>query len=276
MSTISSITSYAPKVFGYAKRIVKTAPDAIFGTGSEVAGDAMRATKGNLFAKGKAGFKALEGMQKTGSFWSRTTANLGLIKSMPLKYMRAARIAGKGIFSQAGAGIKGFFKGLGKNMPFVAAASTLLFELPNIWKATKEQGIGQGVAEIGKAGTRLAGGAALAAVGSAICPGIGTMIGWFVGDWLTSKIVGESYSVKKAEQEEALAQAPAQNPFQTMSPQAPAGTQPITNQPPFQGNNPFNQYGMGMAMSNPMANNNYANPYENDIMMQQMNFNTIA
>ena len=273
MSTVSSITSYAPKVFGYAKRIVKAAPDAIFGTGAEVAGEAMRAAKGNVLVKGKAGFKALEGMQKTGSFWSRATANLGLIKTMPAKYMRAARIAGKGIFGQAGAGIKGLFKGLGKNMPFVAAASTLLFELPNIWKATKEQGIGQGVAEIGKAGARLAGGAALAAVGSAICPGIGTMIGWFAGDWLTSKIVGKSYSEKKAEAEEALAQA--QN--QTMQPQTPTGMPP-TSQTTFEGNNPFNQYGMGMTMSNPMANNNnnYENPYENDIMMQQMNFNTLA
>ena len=207
-------------------------------------------------------------MQKTGSFWARTTGNLGLIKSMPAKYMRAARIAGKGLFGQMGAGVKGFFKGLGKNMPFIAAASTLLFELPNIWKATKEQGIGQGVAEVGKAGARLAGGAALAAVGSAICPGIGTMVGWFVGDWLTSKIVGKSYSEKKAQAEEQ-----AQEQMMTMQQQQPSGIQ-TTQTPAFQGTNQANSYGTNM--TNPFQEYNYTNPYENDIMMQQMNFNTLA
>lgn len=275
---MSTVTAYAPKVYSYAKRIVKASPDAIFGTGSEVAGQAMRSTTGSIWQKGKAGFRALEGMQTSGSFWTRATANLGLIKSMPAKYMRAARISGKGILGQIGAGAKGLFKGLGKNMPFIAAASTLLFELPNIWKATKEQGIGQGVAEVGKAGARLAGGAALAAVGSAICPGIGTMVGWFVGDWLTSKIVGKSYSEKKAEeeakvQEEMTAAQAQESQFQGYNPALPAYN------PAFQANNPFNQFGMGMGMTNPMQdfnNYNYNNPYENDIMMQQMNFNTLA
>lgn len=261
MSVISKIISYAPKALGYGKRIVKAAPDAIFGTGAEVAGSAMRATKGGAVTRAKAGFKALEGMQKSGSFWTRATGNLGFIKSMPLKYVRAARISGKGFFGQAAAGVKGLFKGLGKNMPFLAAASTLLFELPNIWTATKEQGIGQGVKEVGKAGARLAGGAAGAAIGSAICPGIGTMIGWVVGDWLTGKVVGKSYSEKKAEAEEALVQAQAE----AMQPQ---------NQIPFQGNPYNNPYGM----TNPMFdyNLNYADPYANDIMMQNINFNQLA
>lgn len=196
-------------------------------------------------------------MQKSGSFWTRATGNLGLIKSMPLNAAKAAKAAGKGFFGQATAGVKGLFKGLGKNMPFLAAASTLLFELPNIWTATKEQGIGQGVKEVGKAGARLAGGAAGAAIGSAICPGIGTMVGWFVGDWLTGKVVGKSYSEKKAEAEEALAQAQAQ----AMQPQP---------QIPFQGNPYNNPY----AMTNPMYD--YNSPYANDIMMQNINFNQLA
>ncbi len=264
MSVISKIVSYAPKALGYGKRIVKAAPDAIFGTGSEVAGAAMKATKGSAATKAKAGFKALEGMQKTGSFWTRVTSNLGLIKSTPLKYIRAAKISGKGLFGQAAAGVKGLFKGLGKNMPFLAAASTLLFELPNIWTATKEQGIGQGVKEVGKTGARLAGGAALAAVGSAICPGIGTVAGWLIGDLLTSKIVGKSYSEKKAEAEEA-AQAQAEALQQ----------QTQISQVPFQGNPYNNPYGM----TNPMFdynNLNYADPYANDIMMQNLNFNKLA
>lgn len=272
MGIMSSVTAYAPKVYGYAKRIAKAAPDAIFGTGSEVAGAAMKTAKGSIWTKGKAGFKALEGMQATGSFWTRATANLGLIKSMPLEAAKAAKAAGKGIFGQIGAGTKGLFKGLGKNMPFIAAATTLLFELPNIWKATKEQGIGQGIAEVGKAGARLAGGAALAAVGSAICPGIGTMVGWFVGDWLTSKIVGKSYTEQKAEAEEKAQQEIAAAQQQAAQFQG--------YNPAFQGNNPFNQFNMGM--TNPMQDfnnynyNNFNTPYDNDIMMQQMNFNTLA
>lgn len=267
MSVISRIVPYATKALGYGKRIVKAAPDAIFGTGAEVAGAAMRSAKGGAVTRAKAGFKALEGMQKAGSFWTRATANLGLIKSMPLKYIRAAKITGKGFFGQAAAGVKGLFKGLGKNMPFIAAASTLLFELPNIWTATKEQGIGQGVKEIGKAGARLAGGAAGAAIGSAICPGIGTMIGWIAGDWLTGKVVGKSYSEQKAEAEEALAQA--QEQAQTMQPQG---------QVPFQGNPYNNPYNNPYGMTNPMFdyNLNYADPYANDIMMQNINFNQLA
>lgn len=272
MSTISSITSYAPKVLGYSKKVAKVLPDMVFGTGSEVAGQAIRATKGNILAKGKAGYKAVAKLGETGSFWKRATANLGLIKSMPAKYMRAARISGKNIFGQIGAGTKGLFKGLGKNMPFIAAASTLLFELPNIWKATKEQGIGQGVAEIGKAGARLVGGAALAAVGSALCPGIGTMAGWFIGDWLTSKIVGKSYSVKKAEAEEKAQEEQASAQAQTIPTQTAF---PNTTPASFQGN-PFNQ-SQNLTMNNQIPNyNNYNNPYDNDIMMQQMNFNTLA
>ena len=257
MSVISKIVPYATKALGYGKRVVKAAPDAIFGTGAEVAGSAMRATKGGAVTRAKAGFKALEGMQKSGSFWTRATGNLGLIKSMPLNAAKAAKAAGKGFFGQATAGVKGLFKGLGKNMPFLAAASTVLFELPNIWTATNEQGIGQGVKEVGKAGARLAGGAAGAAIGSAICPGIGTMVGWFVGDWLTGKVVGKSYSEKKAEAEEALAQAQAQ----AMQPQP---------QIPFQGNPYNNPY----AMTNPMYD--YNSPYANDIMMQNINFNQLA
>ncbi len=264
------LVSLIPKVVGYGKRIAKVMPEAILGNGAEVAGKAMRATKGSAFTRAKSGFKALEAdiaakQLAHGGFFKRITANLGKIPALTKAGSRAARMAGK---SQLLGGVKGFFRGLGKNMPFIAAATTILFELPNIWTATKEQGIGQGVAEVAKAGTRLAGGAAGAAIGSAICPGIGTMIGWIAGEWLTSKVVGKTYTEQKMEAEEqqriAMEEAQQANP-----------------QPPFTGSpdgyNPYgyNPYGYDpYGMTNPMYD--YSNPYANDIMMQNLKFNTLA
>lgn len=246
----------------YAVRIAKVFPDAVFGTGSDIAGKAIRAQKGSIWSKGKAGFKAVEDLSKSGSFWTRATKNLGRIKTCTLAGIRAG--GKKGFFGKIAGGAKGLFKGLGKNMPFLAAASTLLFELPNIWKATKEQGIGQGLAEIGKTTARLGAGAACAAIGSAICPGIGSLVGWIAGDWIASKIVGDSYSVQKAEAEEKAKQtAQVQGQSGQIPFQGGMNTNPIAN------NNPYN-YGM----TNPMED--YSNPYANDIMMQGMKFNTVG
>ena len=246
----------------YAVRILKVIPDATFGTGTEVAGNAMRAQQGSIFQKAKAGFKAVEGLSTSGSFWTRATKNLGRIKTCTLAGIRAG--GKKGLLGKIFGGTKGLFRGLGKNMPFISAATTVLFELPNIWKATKEQGIGQGIAEVGKTAARLGAGAACAAIGSAICPGIGSIVGWIAGDFIASKIVGDSYSVKKAQAEEE-AKKVAQN-------------QQATGQIPFQGgmntnpiaNNPYSSYGI----TNPMED--YSNPYANDIMMQGLKFNTVG
>lgn len=260
------IVSFAPKILTYGKRVAKVLPEAVFGNGAEVAGKAMREAKGSMLTKAKAGFVGLENdiitKQATeGKFLKRITSNLGEITRLPKAEYAAAKAAGKsGIL----AGAKGFFKGIGKNMPFIGAAMTLLFEIPNIVTATKEQGIGQGIAETVKAGARLIGGAAGAAIGSAICPGIGTMVGWVAGEWLTSKIVGKSYTEKKDEAlEEAQTLTEAQNQTQM---QQQDYTQMQT--PNFNGN-PYN--------TNPMyAYNSGLDNYADDIMMQQLNFNTIA
>lgn len=277
------IGSIIPKVIGYAKnskavkygkRIVNVMPEAILGNGAEVAGKAMRATKGSALTRGKAGFQALEDSIKNasaqGGFFKRITSNLGDIPKLTKEGFNAAKAAGK---SSLWGGVKGLFKGLGKNMPFIGAASMILFELPNIWSATTEQGVGQGVAEVAKAGTRLAGGAAGAAIGSALLPGIGTIAGWIAGEWLTSKIVGKSYSEKKAEaemkaQEELAAQQEAQQ---------------AAYQTPFTGTDPSNPYGYNpygynpYGMTNPMSDyGTFSNPYYDDIMMQGLNFNTMA
>ena len=260
------LVSILPKVMGYGKRIAKVMPEAILGNGAEFVGKNMRATKGSLFTKAKAGFKALEtdiAAKKLahGGFFKRITAHLGKIPELTKVGARAAKIKGK---STILGGMKGFFKGLGKNMPFLAAATTLLFELPNIWTATKEQGIGQGVAEVAKAGTRLAGGAAGAAIGTALLPGIGSFLGWIAGEWLTSKVVGKTYTEKKAEAEEQLLAMEEQAQQAQQAPQ-------MGPQTPFTGTPNYNPYGYNpYGMTNPMFN--YANPYSDDIMMQQLNF----
>lgn len=105
--------------------------------------------------------------------------------------------------------LTGAIKGVGKAMPAAMAFLAVVGEVPNFIKATKEKGIGQGAKEIGKAAARLTAGALCAAIGSAIIPGVGSIAGWFVGDWIASKIVGKSYS-EKAESPENQKAAPEQ------------------------------------------------------------------
>ena len=87
---------------------------------------------------------------------------------------------------KSGAEQKVYLKVLAKKMPLIGNLMLIAFELPNIIKATKEQGIGQGIAEVAKAGSRLGGAALGAAIGSAFGP-IGSLVGWVAGEWLTGK-----------------------------------------------------------------------------------------
>ena len=189
-------------------RVIKVIPDLVLGNGAEVAGQAIRTTvknKGSIFQAAKEGIKATEKLSIAANgakigFFTRMTSNLGRISSLTKAGVRAGG-AKAGFLGKILGGAKGLFKGLGKNMPLIGALMMIGFEIPNIVKASKEQGIGQGVKEIAKAGSRLCGGGIGAAIGSAICPGIGTMIGWIAGEWLTGKVVVKSYSEKVAEAE---------------------------------------------------------------------------
>lgn len=301
------------------KRVAKVLPDLVLGNGAETAGEAIRTTiknKGSIFTAAKDGIKAVETAGKGLSFWARMTKNIGMIKSMPIEAVKNAGAAGKGIFGKAWAGIKGFGKGIGKNMPLIGALMTIAFEIPNVVKATKEQGIGQGVKEVGKAAARLCGGGLGAAVGSAFFPPIGTIVGWMVGEWAVSKVVGKSYTEKvmQAEAEaQALAEQQAQqqaqfisqqpafqgNPYQQQVQPQVTYTEPVdyyqqaqvqaqpqvAQQPAFQGN-PYVQE--NSALSNPFAQqtefNNLTNMmggntldnYSNDIFARNIDFNQLA
>ncbi|MBD5401394.1 hypothetical protein HDR58_01140 [bacterium] len=260
-----NLVSMVPKVFNYGKRIANVAPEAIFGTSTELAGTAMRNTKGSLLTKAKAGFKAVENDVFTkqaaqGGFLKRLYTNLKNTPKDVLTSIKtsssAAKAAGK---NSLWGGIKGFGSGIGKKMPFIGAVMYALFELPNICTAVKEKDLWQGVKEIGKAGSKLGGGAVGAAIGSAICPGIGSLVGWIAGEWVAGKIVGKSYSEEKAEKEqEQLAQLQEQM----------SATQ--NQQVPFMGNSQYNTPNLDSQISN------YNNPYADDLMMQQQPFNMIA
>lgn len=177
-----------------AGRVAKAAPDFIFGTGSETARAAMKATKGSIFSKIKAGTKAVvkesEAAAKNGGFFKRLGKN---IVNLP-KDMNAARKAGVSAAKAAGkSGFMGGLKGLGKGfvskMPLINSLLMIGLELPNVVSATKEEGIGAGLKEAGKATLRLAGGA----IGSVF----GGVLGFIGGEWAVSKLTGDTYSEKK-------------------------------------------------------------------------------
>lgn len=304
MSLITSVGSklfnYGAKAINYGTRAIKVAPDVIFGKGADVfvrsAGQAAReAVKGNkswassIWTGIKKGGTALEttiakNAATKGGFFKQALQSLktlpSTITSTTKAGARAARIAGK---SSVLGGVKGFFKGVGKKMPLLGNLMLIAFELPNIFKATKEEGIGQGVAEVAKAGGRLAGGALGAAVGSAVCPGIGSLIGWVAGEWLASKVVGKSYTEKQQElaqkQQEALeiVQQMGIDPYQ-QTPQDGNQVAMTPQQVPFAPmTNPFVPYQSPYdMMDGNYYNNGFSNPYADDIMMKNMKFNMIG
>ncbi len=200
-------------LFRYGSKALKLAPEAIFGTGAEVAGKAMRKKSGSIFAKAEAGVRALEKdvakKSTQGGFFSRLWKNVksfapDVFYKYPKVGIRAAKIAGKSTTLGA---LKGVVKGVAKKLPFIGAIATVAFEIPNIIETAKDKGIMAAAGEVLKSSARLGGGAAGAAIGSAICPGIGSLVGWVVGEWLTGKVVGKSYSEQKAEAQEANAES---------------------------------------------------------------------
>lgn len=275
MVSISAIGNMATKAFSYAKKGVKIVPDIIFGDGADTfvkaANNAAKAggktTLRTIWNAVKAGGSAVKNSHKTSffsRFWKSLKTTPSKIKGQTLAGARLAKAAGK---NQVLGGVKGFFKGIGKKMPMIGNLMLIAFELPNIISAIKEKGIGQGVAEVGKAGARLTGASlAGAAAGAAFGP-VGSLVGWIAGEWLTGKIVGKSYSEKKAEDEQKkqeLAMELLQNPQQLAALQAQMQQQPV-QQPPFTANPNYN-----FGMTNPVNNFGLTNNYSNDIMMQQI------
>ena len=292
MSGSLSVTfSNFGKLWNYTKNFAEVMPELVLGNGSEKLGEAIRTTNGSIFTKAEAGWKALKEAGKGDFFkglWKNLKDFFPSIKDSCKAAVEAAEASGKNTFT---AGVKDVFKSLGKKMPFIASASMILFELPTIFKATAEQGIFQGGAEVVKATARLTVASIGAAIGSAVIPipFVGSMAGWIAGEWLTSKIVGDSYSVQKAEKEEEMKKM--QEQFQQAVQNQQVTNAPDQNVNPFWLNNqqatqnpvvPQVPSAPAMPGINPQFNGMYnpfavqTEPYANDIMKQQMNFNQFA
>ncbi len=214
------------RVLNYAKRGLKMAPDFALGTGGEAfeksLREAVRGVKGadgkyvggtgykDFWTKLKNAFKASEAhnqqlIKQEGGFWKAMKKNITDIPSSISKGWTeggaVAKAAGK---SGLWGSLKGVTKSLGTKMPLIGSLLFLACETPNIIKATMDGGIVDGGAEFVKAGARAVGSMAGFCIGQALCPIplVGGIIGGLIGEWATSKIVGKSYSEKKAEQQE--------------------------------------------------------------------------
>ena len=265
---------FAGRVFskgGYASRAIKVFPETVFGTGQEAMADAFKGAMrhnvngknvlktGNIFSKefwsnlGK-GFKdagiaaekhSARQVAQHGSFWKATKASLKDFFPSLERSWRAGGAAAKATGKSGLLGsVKGLFKGIGKKMPLIGSALLVAFELPNIIKATKNEGIAQGICEAGKACARLGGGALGGAIGAAVLGPIGGILGWCLGEWITGKIVGKSYSERVAKQKEKQDALIKEQPqAEQVQAQAQAAenqnyaTNPMQN---FMGNNAFN------------------------------------
>ncbi len=219
------------RVWNYAKRGLKMAPDFALGTGGEVfeksLKEAVRGVKGadgkyfggtgykNFWQKLKNAFKASENhnealIKQEGGFFKAMKKNLvdipGAIQKGWIDGGAVAKAAGK---SGLWGSVKGVGKALAARMPLIGSLLFLAFETPNIIKATVDGGIVDGGAEFVKAGARATGSMVGFCVGQALCPipVVGGIIGGMIGEWLTSKVVGKSYTDRQNEVKQKIAQA---------------------------------------------------------------------
>ena len=122
----------------------------------------------------------------------------------------AAKAAGKSAFL---GGLKGAGGALLKRLPLIGSILYCATEIPNICRATADGGLMTGAAETVKAGTKIVGFTAGAAIGQALCPIpiVGAIVGGMIGEKLGSLVTGKSYTEQKREiQDEAVSQAQSQ------------------------------------------------------------------
>lgn len=260
---------------GYGQRAWKLYPGFVTGTANDVMAAAMKSRIKNRAATGEKWFKAVKGGFKDGilaaekynnkvvaknggNAWAALWKN---IKTIPSQIGRGWKVGGARAASLGKSkflgSLKGAMKGIGTRMPLIGTLILAATSLPDIFKATANEGIVSGGAEAVKVAARVGGGTLGAAVGTAVLGPIGGIAGYAIGDWLTAKVVGKSYSERKYEQEqkmaeevEQLAEEKAQEAIQT------AGYQQV----PFTGGyNPF----MMMEMQQLMGNG--GNIFEQDI-----------
>ena len=217
MGGISSVLHRAWRIY----------PDFVLGTGNEAFSKALKNTVKNrgkdvnyftsVWNGIKDGAKAAEKHNKDviklrGGFFESLWHDL---KTTPKKIAQGWRIGGQRAqkagtegFSKYWASFKGAGNGLMKRMPLRGSLMIIGFELPNIFRATADEGIFSGLVETAKAGLRLGAGMTGAAIGQALIPipVLGGLVGYIAGDSLMGLFTGKSYTEKK-EKAEQLAKA---------------------------------------------------------------------
>lgn len=261
-----------------AWRVTKAMPGFILGTEAELMGETLRKSYkekgfsgfrqqiGDAFVKGmenhENAVKANNGFFR--KMWADITSIIPDTKNGWKEAGLLAERANKTGLSKLWPQIKSLGKVFGKRMPLIGAALTLAFELPNIAKATWNDGLLSGVGETAKTGVRLGLGAVGGAIGSALIPIplLGSVVGYAIGDMIGKFVVGKSYSEKQAESAQASnnGQTTANN-FQ-FDPNSVPGCGKLMSDEEFQ---KLQQSYMQMA-----------NPTANGLMMPQASFNTIG
>ena len=236
--------------------------DLILGTGADTMTKKIQQSVANRAANGQNYFSAVGTGIKDGvkasykhnlaqsarhggffkNLWHQIKTTPRLVKNGWKLGSKAAKSAGKSGFW---GGIKGAFGGIAKRMPLIGGLLMVASEIPNIWKATKEEGIGAGLKEVVKSGARVGAGMAGGAIGAALLapipvvgPIVGGILGYMLGDKVASLFTGKSYSEKKQEEQEQLAQLQQQQQA-AMQGYNPAGgtfdtgsTNPFSNMQP--------------------------------------------
>ncbi len=295
MGLISSIVKYGSKALNYGVRAAKCAPEFIFGESASVIGKAYKAApKGSIFSKAKIAGKAFEShvgklAASKGGFFSRlfnNTKNLlpDLWKAGKTGFS-AAKTAGKsGIWG----GLKGVGSTIAKKMPYIGAILTLVFEAPNIYEGYKKEGIKGALKQTAGAGVELGCMATGAAIGSCICPGIGSAVGGIIGGIVGWGVRAFTFPEPSEEGEQTEAEGSADadttdasdaTSDQTTSDQttsgstssngsngstdtstssstsgSTSGSTPSTPSVPYPTTSMTNPFGTGFGMTNPMMN----------------------
>ncbi len=232
-----------------AWKYMKLYPDFVFGTGYDAFADKFNAAwdvgrKNNLSFRKNFGKAFKDGTnavidhnaqlltENNGSFWKATKKSITSIwpelKDGWKTAGNAAKAANK---SKLWARLGSIGKVFGKRMPLIGAAITLAVELPNIIRATYNDGLLTGAGETAKTGVRLGISTLCGALAQTLIPvpALGGILGFAVGDMIGRFVVGKSYTDKKAEEKQAAANNTGTNQFSFDPTKIPYGGSSSTN-----------------------------------------------
>ena len=216
MTTLDSAVSY-----------MKMYPEFVFGTGYEKFSQELRTNWKNAKESGltwnnakdafRDAFEATKAdndaliQQNGGFFKSMKKSLMSIFPDIKTGWKEAGEAAEAASKTKFWAQLKSVGKVLGERMPLIAALGTLIVEAPNIFKATKDEGLLTGVGETAKTAGRLGLSTVCGAITQALIPVpfLGGMIGFIAGDMLGRFIFGKSYTEKQAQKEKT--EAAAQN-----------------------------------------------------------------